>query len=439
MGIIRKIGFIFVFFCAHQIFAQNNNDTVYFSGKRFVEHVVKGGESLKSIATLHKVTTSEIKEANELERRLFYNQLLYIPIYLSDRNEVIVSVKELALEEDRSVNSIINIALLMPYYLIKNDTMFNYDDKAVNVSNLYYNKSESALSFHVGVELAIDSLRSAGKRIILHTFDTNQDSLVVKRLVRSNKLDKMDMIIGPMFSKLFHIVCKKYGYDGTKTLISPLSRDNKRIIGFPSVYQIALTYKVQADILTKYLLENKINERIIILNTKKDERLAKYVEYKFRKENKLVDYFQITNTKVDSIRQYFIEKQNVLLLSTEKAFIGRMLGSIGSIDSVSTVFLFESILSYDNLDITNLMELDVHVPNSRDIDLSISYDLSFVSSFEEEYSTNVQKYTKVGYDIIMHFYGKTNVYDFKKIENGYHENILAPIYHYSDYQLVPIK
>jgi hypothetical protein len=257
--------------------------------------------------------------------------------------------------------------------------------------------------------------------------------------VRSNKLDKMDMIIGPMFSKLFHIVCKKYGYDGTKTLISPLSRDNKRIIGFPSVYQIALTYKVQADILTKYLLENKINERIIILNTKKDERLAKYVEYKFRKENKLVDYFQITNTKVDSIRQYFIEKQNVLLLSTEKAFIGRMLGSIGSIDSVSTVFLFESILSYDNLDITNLMELDVHVPNSRDIDLSISYDLSFVSSFEEEYSTNVQKYTKVGYDIIMHFYGKTNVYDFKKIENGYHENILAPIYHYSDYQLVPIK
>ena len=439
MGVIRNLGFIFVFFCVYQISAQNNNDTVYFSGKRFVEHLVKGGESLKSIAALHKVTTSDIKEANELERRLYYNQLLYIPIYLVDKNEAAFSVKELAIEEDSSVNSIVNIAVLMPYYLIKNDTMFNHDDEAVDISSVYYNKSESALSFHVGVKLAIDSLRRRGMRIILHTFDTNQDSLVVKKLVYSNKLDKMDMIIGPMYSRLFQILCRKYGHDNTKKLISPLSRDNKRIIGFPSVYQIALTYKVQADILTKYMQENRLDEKIIVFNTKRDERLAYYVVNEFRKNNKIVNYFQITKTDVDSIRKYFIEKQSVLLLSTDKAFIGRMLGSIGSIDSISTVFLFESVLSYDNLDITNLMELDAHVPNSRVINTSNSYDLSFVSLFNKEYSTNFQKYSKVGYDIIMHFYGKDNVYHFKKIKNGYNENISAPIYHYVDYKLFPVE
>ena len=80
MGVIREISFILLVFLGLNLSAQDASDTVYFSGKRFVEHVVKGGESLKSIADLHKVETSAIILANELNKRLFYNQLLYIPI-----------------------------------------------------------------------------------------------------------------------------------------------------------------------------------------------------------------------------------------------------------------------------------------------------------------------------------------------------------------------
>ena len=114
-----------------------------------------------------------------------------------------------------------------------------------------------------------------------------------------------------------------------------------------------------------------------------------------------------------------------------------MLGSIGGIDSVSTVFSFESIMSYDNLDITNLMELDVHIPNSRTINLNSTYDVSFQNLFEQKYATNVRKYSKQGYDIVMHFCGSSNVYDFKLSNYSYNENIFAPIYHYSDYKLIP--
>ena len=442
MGIIKKIGFIILVFCALNLSAQTASDTVYFSGKQFVEHVVKGGESLKSIAGLHKVKTSTIKEANELDKRLFYNQLLYIPIYLNSTNKELVSVKKLILEDDplpwndKFHNSTINIALLMPYYLIRNDTMFNQD--TLNISNRYYNQSEAALSFHIGVELAIDSLRRAGKNIILHTFDTNQDSLEVRKIVYSSQLNDMDIIIGPMYSRLFQIVCKKYGRDYTKKLISPLSRDNNAIRLFPAVYQIVLTYKIQAEILTTYLIKNKLGERIIILYDEKEKGLAAYLQHKFKKQNKTVESFHVTNTKVDSIRKYFAEVQNVLLLSKDKAFLSTMLGSVGSIDSVSTVFSFESIISYDNLDITNLMELDVHIPNSRSIDFSNDYDLNFLSLFEKEYATNVRKYSKQGYDIIMHFCSKANIYSFQQYKTGYYENTSAPLYHYLDYKLVPI-
>ena len=444
MGIIRKLGLLLSFFYASDFSAQNFSDTVFFSGNKFVEHIVEGGESLRSIAALHKVKTSQIIEANELSKVLFYGQVLYIPIYLNNirpfkslKDRGLFSAGKLTSKEVVSDNSTLNIALLMPYYLLRNDTMFNID--TLDSSKRYYSQSESALSFHIGVELAIDSLRRVGYNIMLHAFDTNQDSLTVKKIISSEVLDEMDIIIGPMYSSLFQIVCKKYGSDYSKILISPLSRDNGNIKEFPSVYQISLTYKVQTDILVDYLKKNKLNERIIILNDSREEGLTSYVKYKFKQVNKEIDSFHIIDTKVDSIRRYFIESQNILLLSKDKAFVSTMLGSIGSIDSLSTVFSFESITSYDNLDISNLMEIDVHIPYSRSITLSNKNDLDFVSLFEREYSTNSSRYSKVGYDIIMHFCGNTEVYSFQQYKSGYYQNISAPIYHYIDYDLVPVE
>ena len=60
----------------------------------------------------------------------------------------------------------------------------------------------------------------------------------MKKIVSSNKLDKMDIIIGPMYSSLFQIICKRYGNDSRKTLVSPISRDNIIILDFPMVYKI---------------------------------------------------------------------------------------------------------------------------------------------------------------------------------------------------------
>ena len=187
------------------------------------------------------------------------------------------------------------------------------------------------------------------------------------------------------------------------------------------------------------MIKNKIGERVIILHDKQQKGLAQYIKHKFNKENKIVESFQIINTQVDSLRKYFVEKQNVLLFSKNKAFISKILGSIGSIDSSSTIFTFESIKLYDNLDITNLMELDVHIPNSGAVNDSDEFYKSFLNLFEKEYYTNERKYTITGYNIIMHFCGNSKVYDFERIKGGYVENSFMPLYHYSDYGLIPVN
>ena len=62
--------------------------------------MVKGGESLRSIAELHQVKVAAIKDANELERRLYYNQLLYIPLVLHKEDRSFSSKVQLMKRED---------------------------------------------------------------------------------------------------------------------------------------------------------------------------------------------------------------------------------------------------------------------------------------------------------------------------------------------------
>ena len=65
--------------------------------------------------------------------------------------------------------------------------------------------------------------------------------------------------------------------------------------------------------------------------------------------------------------------------------------------------------------------------------------MNFVNLFEREYKTNSHKYTKVGYDIIMHFCNNMNIFNFRKSDLGYNENIFGPISRYYDFQLIPVK
>ena len=218
MGIVRNILVFCLLLAINFSLAQGVNDTIIFDNEIFVKHIVQAGESINSIAKLHEVTVNDIISNNEIQKRLYYNQLLYIP--LININKASFLFNEIAnTQYFQADTSITNIALLLPYYLIKNDTMFNEYEDLGKSSGIYYNQSEAALSFHIGVELAIDSLMQNGKKIILHAFDTNRDSLAVKKLVYSKKLNDMDIIIGPMYSKFFKMLCKRYGDDSTKILI----------------------------------------------------------------------------------------------------------------------------------------------------------------------------------------------------------------------------
>jgi len=442
MGIIRKIIFAFSVLFVCSLSAQTVSDTVIFDGDTYVKHIVNAGESLKSIAKLHKVKTADIIDNNEIQKRLYYNQLLYIPIssnQLKSKKTNLSIQKQIELAAEFQDTSVLNIALLMPYFLVKNDTMFNDFEDTTGIQNIYYRGSEVALSFYVGVELALDSLREQGKNICLHTFDTNKDTLKVHQIVNSKALDNMDIIIGPLYANNFRILCKKYGNDTTKILISPLSKNTKNVRNYRAVYQLSPSFQIQTNIIKNYVLEHHKDDRVIVLNQKGYQGKSAYIKNLFSQEEKAVETFTMIYTKVDSIRKIFQENQVVIIPSENKAFVSKMLGAIGGMDSISLVFGLYDWKKYDNLDIHNLMFLDVNFPDAYSFSSANDHDASFLKLFENRYNTNQGKYTHIAYNIIMHFCSDFSLFKFQNVTGGGKINTYAPLHHYIDYELVPVK
>tara|TARA_B100000900_G_scaffold132063_1_gene111786 strand:- start:1184 stop:2464 length:1281 start_codon:yes stop_codon:yes gene_type:complete len=423
MGIIRLLYILIIL--SNSLFAQTNNNIVKFDDKLYIKHTVKAGESLNKIANIYNVKVNDILKSNEIQRNLYYNQQLYIPIQYND-----------SLVSNKENNKEINIALLMPYYVEKNDTMFDDFEDTLKANNLYFTSSEIALSFHIGVKLALDSLNKLNTNIVLHTFDTNNDTNKVLSIVESGKLDKMDYIIGPLRVKNFNILCKKYG-NSNKILINPLSRITNNVNKYKAVYQIYPRVEDQLKEIVKFIDRKYKNKKILILYQNDNDKFVNSLTRSFKKNNfKEINTYRIEYTHVDSIRDIFSPFQIVLIPSTNKAFVSKVLSSIRCLDSTSIVFGLNSWVKYDNLDIDDLMELNLHLPLSNQLNYFSQFDKKFIELFESTYLTNHAKYSYNAYSIIMHFFSSEKLYKFKKLLNGGYVNITMPIYNYYDYDLI---
>jgi len=248
----------------------------------------------------------------------------------------------------------------------------------------------------------------------------------------------MDIIIGPLYANNFRVLCEKYGDDTTKILISPLSKNTKNVKKYKAVYQLSPSFQVQTNIIKEYVLEHHKEDKVIVLNQKGYEGKSAYIKHLFKQYEKEVETFTVKYTRVDSIRKIFTGKQVVIIPSENKAFVSKILGAIGGMDSTSFVFGLYEWKKYDNLDIHNLMFLDLKFPDPYSFNISNNHDVSFLNSFERKYNTNKAKYTHIAYNIIMHFCSDFSLFKFQNIKTGGRINTYAPLHHYVDYVLVPL-
>ena len=425
MGIKKYIFLFVVFFVCKSSLAQNNNDTIYINNQFFVKHIVKYGESIDDISKLHNVYVNKILATNETSTKLYKGQILFIPLENKDSNTL-----------ELKSNKKFKIALLLPFYKNLNDTLVaSFEDKE-EASQIILGKSVMALEFMQGVDLALDSIRKLGITIDLNILDTRNDSSKVVQIIKSKVLDTMDLIIGPIYSRNMDLVSEKYGSDREKIIISPLSKSSDFLKNHISTIQINTPFKQQSKIISEFIKQKYDSQNIIICYDEQEKGLALFMERKLDKTKNNILKMNMIYTHIDSIRGQFLDTQIVIIPSNNRAFVSRMLGTLGGIDSSFTVFGLSNLKNYDHLDIENMMHLDVHFPDPYYFNQHTKRDSLFLYNFEEKFLSSPSRFSKIAYNIMINFCVNESLFNLEKNRiNGGRVNINAPLVRYNNYFL----
>jgi LysM repeat protein len=238
-------------------------------------HKVVKGETLYSIARRYRIPLRELRRENRDIRFPQVGDSLRIPgkvtaiekpveAIVSDSvpetpgDEVIYLERPSEYTPVSNLSGSLNVAVLLPFYLNENTRRNEIDSSRIIKGKRVYSEismhgdwiypgSLGFIEMYEGILLAADTLRSLGMNINLHVFDIRADTIEITRLIRSGRLDRMDLIIGPVYSTNLLKVANYAGQLGIP-VVSPVQLyTNSVLANNPSLFLASSSLAVAQD------------------------------------------------------------------------------------------------------------------------------------------------------------------------------------------------
>lgn len=416
-------------------------------------HKVVKGETLSSISRKYGVTVKDLRKENRDIRFPQVGDFIKIPGMQAVKSHTdVVTAEEVAVDVPEKEPEIIygrpagytpvgnlegsfDVAVLLPFYINENSKRTDIDSsKSVKGKKVYkvinrtddwiYPRSLGFIELYEGILIAADSLRSLGLNINLHVFDIKSDTVEVTRLVRSGKLDEMDLIIGPVHSSNLAIVASHAGKFGIP-VVSPVSLlSNSTLSGNPTLFMATSSLDIvqqrMAGGLSKYYDNNFILIHADTTESALDgKRLKNQIEqelkYKMPVEEirlKELLFYSRSGFGTDFVNQLSRSLSdkggNVVVIASEDAPV--VSESIMNVHNLSRrynmkVFGYPYLRSLDNLDPKYYFDLGLMIYSPYWIDQSLPDVRRFNSTFRKRFSTypSEMSYAWQGYDITYYF------------------------------------
>lgn len=166
-----------------------------------------------------------------------------------------------------------------------------------------------------GMEVAQQQLREKGIKLNLFPFDTQKKGSVTYDLIRSKKLDKADIIIGPLYSGPANYI-NQFSKENKVTMINPLSSNGEIVDDNPYSYLFKPAYSTQgreaAKFAAKKFTDNK--KLFIFYETDRDSIVANAYRETIEQDSFFVVRFErLTNEDAQQIQKDFTEEYEVRL------------------------------------------------------------------------------------------------------------------------------
>lgn len=439
-------------------------------------HEVKPKETLYSLSKLYKVSVDSIQIVNpNLGAGLQVGQTIRIPIanprYLSgvkppnlkyqlSEKDVRLRIKEV----DTAV-----IALMLPFYLERNDTLDTLKISS-NVKRAYHISKSSyyALDFYRGFRIAIDSLSAQGLNFKIKVFDTGNDKAKIDKIISSGELNDVQLIIGPLFRSNFAYVADKLK-DQPIGMVSPVKISSKILLDREHLAKVVASDPAHIIGLSKHVANNYPPHEIVLVDNgrSKDryhfELAKKYINGSLRDTTDSILAVNIFTFSEDRLNALVGDSGHtaIVIPSEDQAYVTKALITLNSYvqkrEKVKiTVFGLEKWLEFTNLSSSMLMRLNVHLVAQHFEDYQSPKVKNYIKRYRTNYTSDPNHFGFLGFDVGYFFlqcasdYGAgcitklpdltdemlTTKYKFIKVgaESGY-ENSAVYVLQFHDYEL----
>ena len=287
----------------------------------------------------------DVYPKNNVIAKYFGRKLLNEPLdkdVISKIQNILSNVSE----ENLFINSddyIFKVAILLPF-------MYNEND---NLSIMKKNKFITDL--YNGMRLATNHLDSIGVKIKLYPYDTKRDPEVVKGILKSSLFNKMNLIIGPLYSSPVKLV-SQYCLENKIFMINPLSSNNEIIDNNKYAMLFLPSNKTLAKKAAEYAKEkfNKNKNAIIFYeNNKVDSLIASIYQNKMEANGFNFIYKQKVNLEDSRLILDSLTNSYELMLSKQEAdsinnIEGRIVKDGRGIEKLDTIYKYEEKFYIDD-------------------------------------------------------------------------------------------
>lgn len=440
-------------------------------------HLVKKKETLYSISKLYNVSIKSIKEINnDLIDGLKKGEGIRVLMRKVNCDEKQLNIDSLESKINSSnllIDSILHVALMLPFMLDENDTI-QHNCPHLQECPVHVNSVQS-VHFYNGILLAIDSLRKAGLRVELSIYDTENDTAEIKKTLLDSNFLNSNLVIGPIYLRNIKMVtdfCKEKNIH----VICPVPIPNQALFNNRYITRLIPSKQTMMIEMARYnLTKSSAANRVLIINSK----LKKDISY-----SKAFKSFYNTNLteNLDSLKSINLNSssnlnqlkkhlkpniENIIIVPSSDIgfvsnFMTRLSGLINTYEFRKyqlTVYGMEDWKEIQTIDEKYKNNFNLHIPLSGRIDYSNNKTVEFINSYREKYSFDPDRFSFIGFDIaynslkgLMLYNG--NITDYYKSLDSYHqgyyiksnvfqvdsksgfENKGVHIYHYKDHQLI---
>lgn len=348
------------------------------------------------------------------------------------------------------------ILFLLPFELDEMKQASNTPFENENDINMY--PSFKMMGFWEGAKMAIDRYDNPNVKLNIIVRDISYDEEKLKETLTRLSNTKIDLIIGPLYAKLFTIAAE-YARQRKIPIVNPFSTRSDFLDSNAYVYKLIPAPQKQPEILYNLLIQYDKNANIILWTNGSDDSITvNYYKNYFSKIKRPFHTVKLSqgipglNTKLNK------NANNIILAFYENN--ARIISNLQTLslksDTNITIIAPESWLQYQNIDFLFFESLHLHFFSNFYINRQDEKTELFKMDYIEQYQSppTLERFSYQGYDITRYFielmiqdFDTSKVkfeplsfdFDFVRVNGNGYENTKSRLISFRNYELIEVQ